>query len=314
MRLVTMLHWDLVQIARGEAAHVAFAVAALASAGLVGLGIVILRIWSPFTLVPTFVGRAEPSGTTLSSILGQYRGGFAFLIVMLWLLLLATAVGPAFTAAAIVRDRRAGRLDRVLLDTGRADLVVLGKLFSGLLPLLLVLLVAAPAISFAWMIGGIAKFDAIAEAVTLVLLVVLVAAIGVFASALARTETVAILASYCAVGAVFWAPLLGAVLLTASGREGLASVVASLNPIFALLAGQPELTRNLVHLAPTNVATPPIVWTLHHPISLTAPVWAVDAAFYAVLAAGLVWLSSVALEPLHPLKTRWRRRATARVR
>jgi hypothetical protein len=303
-----MLHWDLVQVARGLAAHVAFTIAALASAGLVGMGVAILGIWSPFTLTSTVTARADPATPTLASILGEHRGGIAFLIVMLWLLLVATALAPAFIAATIVRDRRAGRLDRILLDTGRADLVAIGKLFGGLIPMLMVLLVAAPAASFAWMIGGITRFDAVSEALTVLLLVVLVAAISLLCSAVARTETEALLASYCAIACVFLVPLAATAILIASGQSDLANAIASFDPIVALLAGQPELMRSLARLVSDTLPSPPVVWTLREPLTLTAPVWAVDAAAYAVLAVALIWLSGVALEPLHPLKTRRLRR------
>lgn len=307
MKLATLLRWDLVQTARGEGSRVALTIVALASAGLVGVGILILGIWSPFTLTPTFGNRPDPGAVTFVSIVGEHRGAVAFLIVMFWLLLVATAIGPAFTAGSIVRDRRAGRLDRVLLDVGRADIVVLGKLLASLIPLLTVLLVAAPAISFSWLIGGITKSDAIAEVVTLVLLVILIAAIGSFCSALASTEAVAILASYTVVSFVVWGPLLAAMALAAEGMNQAANLVAAFDPAVGLLAGQPELMRSLVHLVPGNLPEPPLVWSLGAPIKATVPIWAVDALVYAVLSAALLWLSGVALEPLHPLKT-WRLR------
>lgn len=311
MRLTALLRWDLVQMARGEAASAAVTGIALGSAGLVGVGILLLSFWSPFTLTPTFGNRNDLSTPSLPGVLSEHRGGVAFLIVMLWLLLVASAVGPAFTVGSIVRDRQNGRLDRILLDTGRADLVAVGKLFGGLLPLLGVLLVAAPATSFAWIIGGISKNDAVAETITLVLLVVLIAATALLCSALARTETVAILASYGAVGLAFWGPLLVSVALAANGLSRLANVVASLDPLVALLASQPDLMGSLTHFVSGDLPDPPVVWTMSHPLTVRAPVWAVDAVLYALTAVILVALSSVALEPLHPLKT-WRARRTAR--
>jgi len=43
------------------------------------------------------------------------------------------------------------------------------------------------------------------------------------------------------------------------------------------------------------------------PFKTAVPIWAADLAVYTLLATTLVWLTSVVLEPLHPLKT-WRLR------
>jgi hypothetical protein len=311
MRLLALLRWDLVHVARGGAAPAAISVVALASAGLVGVGIGVLALWSPFTLTPTTGTRTDPSSPPLLSILGEHRGGVAFLIILLWLLLVTTAIGPAFAAGTIVRDRRVGRLDRILLDSGRADLVALVKLGSAVLPVGLALLVAGPATSFAWLIGGLATPDALADVVTLVTLIVLIVAIGLTCAAATSTEAAAVLASYCAAGLVFWGPLLVGVALGLAGLPAVGNVVTSFDPAIALLAGQPDLMRALAHLLPGSLPAPPIVWTIATPLKIEAPVWAVDAVLYALLTTALVWLAGVILEPLHPIKTRRLRRAAA---
>ena len=154
MRTLSLIRWELVQAVRGLAPHLAITFASLASLGLVAGGVFLLEQWSPFPATP-FGTRVDTANTNeVISLLGEYRGGGAFVIIMAWLVLLAAMIGPAFMAGAIVRDRRSGRLDRVLTDASRSDAVALAKLLAGLIPLGIVLLGVGPSASFAWLIGA----------------------------------------------------------------------------------------------------------------------------------------------------------------
>ncbi len=312
MKLLTLLRWELVQVVRGSAPHMAATLVSFGSATLVAAGILALSLWNPFTPVtPTFPGRTDSSNTpSLTPIIGEFRGGVAFFLVLVWLLLVATAIGPALVAATVVRDRRSGRLDRILTDTGRADLVAVAKLLATLLPLGLILATAAPAASFAWLLGGLATSNALAGLAVLTAASVLVVALALLCAASATTEVTAVLMSYVLAGLFLVGPLVAGTALAVAGRHATANTVVSFDPLIGALASQPQLAVRLARLIGSDWPTPEPAVTLG---TTTVPVWAADAATYLVVAAALVWLAGLILEPLHPLKT-WRLRQVSLTR
>jgi hypothetical protein len=306
MRLFALLRWELVQNARGLAPHATATIVSFGSAALVGAGIIVLSLWSPFPTATVSNGfRTDTSNTpALLPILGEFRGGIAFGVLLAWLLLIATAVGPALAVGTLVRDRQTGRLDRILSDASRADVVAVAKLLAALIPLTLILLTAGPSMSFAWLVGGLASRAALASVGVLLVAIVLIAAIGLFCSAIAGTEVAAILASYLLVASFLFGPLVLGLGLAAAGLRSVGNVVVALDPFVALFSGQPELASKLSDLIPSEWPVPPLTWVV---ADQTVPVWFVSVLVYAIVAAALVWLTSVLLEPLHPVKT-WRLR------
>lgn len=305
MKTLALIRWELVQTIRGLGTYVAVTLTSLASVGLIGVGIFLLDLWSPF---PTTFGagfRADSSSAgQLTSLLGEHRGGIAFLAFLIWLSLIAALIGPAFSAGAIVRDRRTGRLDRVLIDASRADAVALAKLLAGLVPLAIVLAAAGPSTSFAWLIGGLATREAIASVAVLLVVMVLIAAIGLACSAVAATEVTALIGSYFVIGALFVGPLVAGVGLALAGFRSAATAVLSIDPLVALLSVQTSLAIGLTRTVLSELPILRLSWVVGR---TRVPIWAVDILGYALLAVVLVWLTSVLIEPLHPVKT-WRLR------
>ncbi len=305
MRILALVQWELVQSVRGLGAHVAVTLTSLASVGLIGVGIFLLDLWSPF---PTTLGGGFRPDTTASeqftSLLGEYRGGIAFFVFLTWIVLIAALIGPAFSAGAIVRDRRSGRLDRVLTDASRSDVVALAKLLAGLVPLSIVLAAVGPSTSFAWLIGGLATSEAIASIAVALSIVVLVAAIGLLCSAVATTEVAALIGSYFTIGAVILGPLLAGAGLALAGFRSAAAVVFAFDPLVALLSVQTRLAIGLTRTVLADWSPLRVTWTIGR---TRVPVWAGDVLLYALIAVVLVWLTSVSIEPLHPIKT-WRLR------
>jgi hypothetical protein len=305
MKALVLVRWELVQTMRGLGLHVALTLVSLASVGLIGAGIFLLDLWSPF---PNTVGTTFRPETTnapqLSALLGEHRGGLALLVILIWFLLIAALAGPAFSAGAIVRDRRSGRLDRMLTDASRADAVALAKLLAGLVPLVLVLAGAGPSASFAWLIGGLATQEAIASVAVLLAALVLVVAIGLLCSALASTEVTALVTSYFFIGLVFFGPLVASVGVALAGFRATAVSILALDPFVALLTVQSPLAMGLTRALLPEWPGLRLIWMVG---KTRVPVWAADVLLYALLAVALVWLTSVVIEPLHPLKT-WRLR------
>jgi ABC-type transport system involved in multi-copper enzyme maturation permease subunit len=279
---------------------------ALATAGLVGAGIVSLDLWSPFSQVtPTFPGRTDPSNAaSLTPIIGEFRGGVAFVVALIWLLLIAGVAGPALTSGAVVRDRANGRMDRLLTDAGRAEVVALSKFVASLIPLVFILLTIAPSVSFAWLIGGLPMDQAAAATAVVLASVLLIAAIGLFCASVARTEVTSMIAASLAVGFFLFGPLLASEGLSVAGKRATANAFVAVDPLVAILIAQPQLADKVSKLIAADVPTPQITVAIRQ---ATLPFWALDAVAFLVLSLILVWLTSVAIDPLHPLKT-WRLR------
>jgi hypothetical protein len=305
MRMLVLFRWELTQAVRGLGPHLALTLVSLASVGLVGAGIFVMDLWSPFPSTPSSVFRTDSSTVPqLSAVVGEHRGGIAFLIMLIWLLILAGLIGPAFSAGALVRDRRTGRLDRVLVDTSRAEAVALAKLLAGLVPLALVLAGGGPSASFAWLVGGLATQEAIAGVAVLLVVLVLIVAIGLLCSALATTEVSALVTSYFVIGLILFGPLVAGAGLALAGFRGIATTVLAFNPFVALLSVQSPLAAGLIRTLLPDWPGLRLVWVVGR---TRIPVWAADILLYALVATALVWATSVLIEPLHPLKT-WRLR------
>jgi hypothetical protein len=300
-RLGWLLRWELAQAIRGKATPAAVTLVSLGSAGLVGLGIFALSQWSPFPDTTFDGGFRSDTNNGLAQLLGEHRGGIAFLVVLTWLLLISAAVGPALAAAAIVRERRSGRLDRILTEACRADVVVGAKFLAVLVPLALILLTAVPSVSFAWLIGGVTAGDALADSAVLLATVLLLAALSSLAATVATTEVSALLTSYGLIGILLLGPWVAGLGLTAAGFAAVGNALITVDPLIALVGGQSQFAASLVPLLPPALPPVRIAWTLG---KASLPVWTVDVAAYVLLAAAVIWVMTVLLEPLHPLKTR----------
>jgi len=304
VKLLALLHWELVQTTRGLAPHVAITFAAFISTALAALGVASLSRWSPLTSTDTasnFFRVTRPPSSHLASLAGEYRGAITYLIIVCWMLLIAAFIGPAFSAGTVVRDRQSGRLARLLTDAARADVVTLVKLLTALIPLSLVLVAILPTASFAWLLGGLLGREAVFAALILVVVIVLVVAIGLLCSALATTEASALLVSYLAVGSFLFGPLVVGLGLSAIGLSGTASIVLSFAPLVAVLSAESSLAKGYSQSMVGEWPVPRMSWEIG---KLTVPAWTADAVVYLILAIILVWLTSVVIEPLHPFKTR----------
>jgi ABC-type transport system involved in multi-copper enzyme maturation permease subunit len=309
VRVVTLLRWELAGTIRGMATFASLTVVALASAVIVAAGIATFSLWAPFSAItPTFPGRTDPTNApTLLPIIGEFRGGVAFYLILLWVVLVAAVLAPALTAGVLVRDRRSGRLDRLLTDTARADTLAAVKWLTALIPLGLILLAAAPAVSFAWLVGGLSGREALESIVVVAGTGCILAAISLLCSAVARTEVVAMLVSYVVVGGFLLGPFALGFVLAVVGLRSVASVAIGFTPIVAVLSAQGAFADKLVKLLPADWPSPPAALAIG---SSSAPVWQVDVISYFLLTLILIWVTAIVLEPLHPLKT-WRLRTAA---
>jgi ABC-2 type transport system permease protein len=193
------------------------------------------------TLYLIYTTSASISLTTTGGVIGKLIFGGVVAIE----LFLVCFVAPSFTAGAISgeRERRTFNLLRTTLLSARR--FVFGKLLSALAYIVLLLLVAVPLQSLAFLMGGITVLEVLLSIVLLLVTAIAYGSVGLFFSAVTRrTLTASILTYTFALVVTIALPLLALVLGTFSGG--------------ALGGGRPLLQAILTYAAYLIVATNPI--------------------------------------------------------
>ena len=151
-------------------------------------------LMSLFTVV-LYMIYAASSSVTLSTT-GGVIGKVIFAGVVAIELFLVCFVAPAFTAGAISgeRERRTFHLLRTTLLP--AHRIVIGKLISALAYIVLLLLVAVPLQSLAFLMGGITIEEVILSVEILLVTAIGYGAIGIFFSAVTKRTLVASILTY----------------------------------------------------------------------------------------------------------------------
>ena len=143
--------------------------------------------------------------------------GYAiFILLSLFQLLLVCFIAPAFTAGAISLEREKQTLDLLVTTPVRPGAIVVGKLFSALAYVGLMILAAIPLSALVLMYGGASVDDIVRQEVVLLVTAVGFGSIGLFFSALIKRTQAATVLTYCAMLAltigtvllfIFWSVL-----------------------------------------------------------------------------------------------------------
>lgn len=130
-------------------------------------------------------------------------------------LLLVAFIAPAFTAGAITGEREHQTYDLLKTTLLPSRTFVVGKLFSSLLYVLLLLLAAIPLQSIAFFFGGVAETEIALSFIILAATALLFSTMGIFFSARAsRTLSASVLTYATAMFIMFGLPIvLGAIML-----------------------------------------------------------------------------------------------------
>ncbi len=136
----------------------------------------------------------DPSGggVALSATVGQAI--FSGLLVLETLLILVLA--PAFTTGAISLEREKQTLELLVATPLSSLAMVLGKLFSALVYVILLILASIPLATIVFTFGGVGPEDLVKAYVFLFAVAFGAGAIGLFFSALLRRTQVATVATY----------------------------------------------------------------------------------------------------------------------
>jgi ABC-2 type transport system permease protein len=123
-------------------------------------------------------------------------GQAIFLTVVLLQLAAVNFVTPAFTAGSIVGEKENQTYELLRTTPVRAKDIVRGKLLSGLLFTLLLLIATIPMQSMAFLFGGIELAELLIATLMLIVTATAFSAIGVFASTLMKRSIPATILSY----------------------------------------------------------------------------------------------------------------------
>ena len=132
---------------------------------------------------------------SVSAVVGQG----VFTIILIFQTLLTVLIAPAMTSGSVSTEREKGTLD-LLITTPVSTLgMVVGKLFSSLAYLLLLIASSVPMMSIVFAFGGIAPEDVVRAYILLFASSIGLGSIGLFMSALLKRSQVATAMSYVVV-------------------------------------------------------------------------------------------------------------------
>jgi ABC-2 type transport system permease protein len=144
------------------------------------------------------------AGGYVRPIIGKALFGMAFGLQLLTI----SFIAPALTAGAISSEREQHTFDLLRTTLLPARAMVLGKLFSSLSYLILLLFTALPFQSLAFLFGGVATEEVVISALLLLFTALSFCSIGLFFSSFLRRTLVSTALSYgCAVLLVFGLPM-----------------------------------------------------------------------------------------------------------
>lgn len=151
-------------------------------------------------------------------------GKILFYGVTLVELLLIAPLSPSFSASAIAGERERQTFDLVMTTPIRARDFVLGKLFSSISYVLLLVFVALPVQVLALLFGGLTPAEVLIGFWVLIVATIFYASASLFFSSVMRTTTTAAIFSYLTVAltliGVVFIFLVGSVVLGAAGPVG----------------------------------------------------------------------------------------------
>ena len=153
-------------------------------------------IFSAGVVSLVYFGIAETNDFYPDPDVRRTLGQAIFLTVVLLQLAAVNFVTPAFTAGSIASERENQTYDLLRTTPVLARDIVRGKLLSGLLFTLLLLLATIPMQSLAFLFGGVELAELLIATLMLIVTATAFSAIGVFASTLMKRSVPATILSY----------------------------------------------------------------------------------------------------------------------
>lgn len=243
--------------------------------------------------------------------------GYNILITFQFALLFLAV--PAITATSISGERERQTLDLMLVTKTPARKIITGKIMVSLAHILLLLIASMPVIGVVFFFGGISFLDLGRLLLFYIVTSLFVASCGVFFSTIFRKNIVAIITTYIFLGLITFGPFIGFLaytLLQQQGGLGFSPTYQTLavylfpSPVFGFFSFYysgsdgynmlssyygygmlSEIAREIESL----IASETGVWKHMKP-------WIINGTFSVLFSSVLIFLSSVALNPIHKKK------------
>jgi ABC-type transport system involved in multi-copper enzyme maturation permease subunit len=263
--------------------------------GFVVLTIYLLLMSGFITLVYLIYSAAANSPTGPN---GRQAGKVVFTAVLAVETFLVVFIGPAFTMASISGERERQTYDLLRTTLLSARSFVLGKLLSALSYVFLLIIVAIPIQSIAFLLGGVSPIEVVLAQFLVFLSAVAFALIGLFFSSIMRTTLAASVSTFAvAILLIAGPPILAMVFLMFSGPFlfGISTpsftlqvfliygglLLAATNfPATLILSDVFLLEQNALFFYPESIDG--------HTVYLFSP-WFIYAGLYTILSLLLYW-------------------------
>ncbi len=287
----------LIGLRRGAPYAVLFLNTALL-AGLAAAVVALSGSVSPW-VAPGIGATTAPTPDGIVSTLVAWRGPTLFGVLCLYLCTIATLYAPVIGARSISYERRVGSLDDLLGSGVRPLGIAFGKLVAATAQSLLVLASGTPIFALVWIFGGVTPRVVLLSAVILIGWTLLMTALGLTVAACGRGDVLPAAFSVALGAILLVGSTLGFVVALVIGR-GASAALAATSPLLALLLANGEFATAIAGRVPGATVTLPlrISATIGETI-WSAPLPAVAAAGFALLALALMPLTSIAMDPYH---------------
>ena len=177
--------------------------------------------WMIESIAERSMANSFGGSTNASAQIGQ--GIFAALLVLEMVIVIVLA--PSFTAGAISLEREKQTIDLLITTPISSLAIVLGKLFSALVYLFLVIVASVPLTALVFVYGGAGPEDLVKGYVVLLVTAFGLGSVGVFCSSLVKRTQPATVITYALVLLVTFGTVLGWVFWGSLGNQ--ASVISS---------------------------------------------------------------------------------------
>ncbi|MEW6724650.1 MAG: ABC transporter permease subunit [Bacillota bacterium] len=233
-----------------------------------------------------------------------------FMLLAIFQLILINFVTPALTSNVINGERERQTFDLLLSTPLPPAAIVLGKLFSSVSYILLLILASLPLYSIIFFFGGISLHQFFILVCFYLVNAIAVGAMGVFFSALVRKTQLSTVLTY---GAVLFLNL-GTVAIAILQRisndwEGAVllfhtPLMVAINPVYAMLS---------VLAGTSGAIQVPLVGQIRQPIPaglshLVTPAWQTTLLVYGVLTVACLTITILLVDPIDPVDRLLKRR------
>lgn len=197
-------------------------------------------------------------------------------------------ITPGVTAGAISSEREKQTLNILLTTTQTSTQIIIGKLFSSVAFLMLMLVAGLPLYSLVFLFGGVSPMQLITMFLFYLLTLIAIGSIGIMFSTITKKTIVSMIATYGTM--IFLGGITAFFFFIGFSMEQVSSYSATspttpFSPIsyFWVSINPGALTLSVLY--------PEITTTLNEMVGISVPIWIVYLIFYILLTVFCLWIA-----------------------